>query len=117
MSGRVSYENGRAAEARVAAHYASDGYAILARRWRGKAGEIDLVVERDGEVVFVEVKASSSLTKAAIALTERQIRRIYASAAQFIGFLPTGQETPSRFDVALVDGTGRLELLPNAIMP
>ena len=32
------------------------GYRILARRWRGAAGEIDLIVKRRRQLVFVEVK-------------------------------------------------------------
>ena len=40
--------------------------------------------------------------------------RIYASAADFLSGEPDGQLTPSRFDVALVDGTGRIEILENA---
>ena len=40
----------------VARHLASQGCVIRHRRWRNAAGEIDLVAEDRGEVVFVEVK-------------------------------------------------------------
>ena len=115
MSGRTSYEAGKAAEEQVARLYAAEGHRILARRWRGPAGEIDLIVERDGEVVFVEVKKSASFAEAATHLTARQTKRIYASASAFLGFVPGGQNTPSRFDVALLDGLGRVERIENAI--
>ena len=36
------------------------GYRILERNWRWPRGEIDLIVEKDGEIVFVEVKARRS---------------------------------------------------------
>lgn len=117
MTGRVSYEKGKAAEEQVAQLYCREGYCVLARRWRGPAGELDLVLERAGEVIFVEVKASRDFARAVASLTRRQINRIYRSAGHFLGFLPTGQETLSRFDVALVDGMGRIERIPNAIMP
>jgi putative endonuclease len=40
-----------------AAQYLSDhGYALLARNWRCPVGEIDLVTERDGRLIFVEVR-------------------------------------------------------------
>ena len=40
--------------------------------------------------------------------------RIYAAAEEFLGGEPTGQLTESRFDVALVDAMGRIEVLENA---
>ncbi len=117
MSGRISYETGKAAEEQVARLYVREGFAILARRWRGPAGELDLVVERDGEVIFVEIKASRDFGRAVASLTQRQIHRIYRSAAHFLGFLASGQETPCRFDVALVNRLGEIERISNAIVP
>lgn len=56
MTGLVSYHAGLAAEDIVARNYAARAHQVAARRWRGKSGEIDLVM-RDGDtVVFVEVK-------------------------------------------------------------
>ena len=65
MSGSVSYYAGLSAEDQVSRRYARDGHTILSRRWRGKAGEIDLVAEKDGTVIFIEVKKSSSHARAA----------------------------------------------------
>jgi len=47
---------GRAGEDRAARYLQDQGYAVLARNWRCRAGEIDLVVVRDQHVVVVEVK-------------------------------------------------------------
>lgn len=52
---------GRAGEERVARWYEAQGYQVLARNWRCRDGEIDLVVARDRWVVFCEVKTRSSL--------------------------------------------------------
>lgn len=90
MSGSVSYHAGLSAEDQVTRHYARDGHVILARRWRGPAGEIDLVAEKDGTVVFIEVKKSRSHARAAERLSQRQLHRIYCSAEDFIGHLPAG---------------------------
>jgi putative endonuclease len=38
----------------AAAWYQSRGYAVLARNWRTRDGEIDLIVARTREVVFCE---------------------------------------------------------------
>ncbi len=116
MSGLVSYLSGQAAEDQVTRAYARDGHVILARRWRADGAEIDLIVEKDGEIIFVEVKKRQSLSGAAASLTHRQITRIMQSAEQYLGFLPTGNLTPCRVDVALVDGQGRMELRHNALV-
>ena len=47
---------GRAGEDRAARYFEDQGYAVLARNWRCRAGEIDLVVSRGEHVVVVEVK-------------------------------------------------------------
>lgn len=45
-----------------AVHYLiAAGYRILARNWRCSQGEIDVIAEQNGEVIFVEVKTRSGL--------------------------------------------------------
>jgi len=116
MSGLVSHLSGKAAEDTVLNAYSCRGYRLLCRRWRGPGGEIDLVLEKNGEVIFVEVKTSASFAVAAAHLTAHQIARLLASAEAALGFFPGGSLTPMRFDVALVDASGRIETIPNALM-
>lgn len=114
--GKTSYLAGQAAEEIVARQYASGGYPILAQRWRGSKGEIDLVA-RDGEaIVFIEVKKSKSHAMAATRLTRRQMGRIYGAGSEFLATQPKGQLTDVRFDVALVDDMGRVDVIENAFM-
>lgn len=115
MSGLISHLKGRAAEGHVLRAYQATGHRLVCQRWRGPGGEIDLVFEKDGEVVFVEVKSSRSFAAAAAHLTRRQIGRLMPSAEAALGFFPKGSLTPMRFDVALVDGGGRIDVIPNAL--
>ena len=116
MTGSTSYHAGFAAEEIVARDYANRNHAIAARRWRGKSGEIDLVV-RDGKIViFVEVKKSRSFAAAAMRLGRRQMDRICACASEFLANEPNGQLTDVRFDLALVDGAGAVQVIENAFM-
>ncbi|MCU4654408.1 YraN family protein [Roseibacterium sp. SDUM158016] len=113
--GQRNYHAGVAAEEQVARFYERSGHRVRTRRWRGKAGEIDLVFEKAGEIVFVEVKASTTHARAAESLTARQVGRLLRSAEAYLGLLPAGSLTPMRFDVALVDRSGRLDIIPNAL--
>jgi len=114
MSGTRSYHAGLAAEDQVAQLYDRSGRAVCARRWRGSAGEIDLIARDGAEVIFIEVKQSKTHALAAEHLTLRQMARIYSAASEFLAGEPAGQLTDVRFDVALVDAVGRIEVLENA---
>ena len=47
---------GKRGEAYAADFLAARGYLIRERNWRCALGELDLVAERDGQVIFVEVR-------------------------------------------------------------
>lgn len=114
MDGSMAWAAGMHAEQSVASRYARAGMQIAAQRWRGRGGEIDLIA-RDGDgVIFIEVKRARSLARAAERVSTRQQARIMAAACEFVEGEPSGQLTPMRFDVALVDGMGRIEVLENA---
>ena len=115
MGGAVAYHGGFAAEEQVASRYLAAGKTIAARRWRGKSGEIDLIVRDGAAVVFVEVKRSETFARAAEHLTRRQMARIWSAASEFLAGEPGGQDTEVRFDVALVDGRGQIDIIENAL--
>jgi len=114
MSGARSYHAGLAAEDQVAQFYARSGRAVCARRWRGQSGEIDLIARDGDDVIFIEVKQSKTHALAVEHLSSHQMTRIYNAAAEFLAGEPKGQLTDVRFDVALVDAKGRIEVLENA---
>ncbi len=110
----VSYHAGQAAEEQVASEYERRGFSIAHRRWRGAGGEIDLIARNADGVVFIEVKKSTSFETAAARISRRQMDRIYTSAAQFLETEPDGQLTNARFDAALVDASGAVQIIENA---
>lgn len=112
--GALNFHAGLAAEECVARQYRTQGAKVAATRWRGKNGEIDLVVTDGKETVFVEVKRARNFVRAAQSLGSRQIRRICDAALEYVDRLPMGTLTPMRFDVALVDASGRVRIIPNA---
>jgi putative endonuclease len=98
---------GKQAEDIAAEELERRGYAVVARRYRTRHGEIDIVA-RDGEtVVFVEVKAkeSADFGSASHAVTARKRRRVISMA---VDYLARNRLTtkPCRFDVVAIDGVG-----------
>jgi putative endonuclease len=83
------------------------GYAILARRYRTRFGEIDIVSERSGTLVFVEVKArrTKRFGDASAAIPFWKRRRLAAMALDYQAW--AGRLTSRcRFDVVAIDGLG-----------
>jgi len=94
------------------------GYAITARRYRTPGGEIDIVAERAGVLVFVEVKtrADAEFGTAAEAVTLRKQRRLTRMANDYLA-RELVVDRPCRFDVVTVmlDGPAPLiEVYENA---
>ncbi|MCC6306566.1 MAG: YraN family protein [Rhodobacteraceae bacterium] len=115
LAGRRSEIVGRTAEDAAADHFLRAGARLVARRWRGEGGEIDLVLREGGTHVFVEVKRAGTWAAAAARIGPRQVARVMAAALEFLAGDPRGQDAEMRFDVALVDGTGRVEVMRNAL--
>lgn len=105
---------GRQAEDRAAAALEAEGWAVLARRVRTPAGELDLVAERDGLLAFVEVKARATLGAAALALGPRQRARLIAAAEAWMAGNPGHGAAGVRFDVLMVDAAGRVRRIADA---
>ena len=98
------------------------GYRILARRYRTRFGEIDLVARQGECIVFVEVKTrrGGSFGDPAAAVTPEKQRRLAIMAADYLARYRL-ERRPARFDVVgiVVDGaTGtRVEIYVDAFRP
>ena len=114
MSGQTGYHAGLVAEDIVARDYTGRAHAVAAKRWRGLGGEIDLVMRNGLQVVFVEVKKSASFARAATRLSQKQMHRLVAAGSEFRANEPNGQLTEVRFDLAIVNGQGQVQVIKNA---
>lgn len=83
------------------------GYEILARRYRTRHGEIDIVAADGGTIVFVEVKARATdeFGTAAEAVTASKQRRLASMATDYLARNRLF-DRPCRFDVVAIDGVG-----------
>ncbi len=113
---KTNYHAGLCAEGIAERYYHRAGLRTRKRRWRGRSGEVDLILQQGDELVFVEVKKSRSFERAAQRLSRRQIQRIMTAAEEFIGAEPNGLNSEMRFDVALVNDAGQIQVIENALM-
>ena len=103
---RVTYarqELGRLGEELAVRELERRGYAITARRYRTRCGEIDIVAEDAGTLVFVEVKARADARfgTAAEAVTEWKQRRLVRMARDYLAREEVGDRL-CRFDVVAI---------------
>ena len=72
----------------IAADYLSKrGYTIRERNFRTREGEIDIIAEKNGTLVFVEVRAKTSKAfgTAEESITEKKKQRLIALAEAYLG--------------------------------
>jgi ribonuclease HII len=79
-------DTGKAAEQRAARYYERLGYRVLSRNWRCRSGEIDLILQKDDTVLFVEVKSTlSGREKHALERVDsRKLARVRDAAAKWM---------------------------------
>jgi len=102
-------------EQKAADYLRQKGYQILAKNYRCKIGEIDLIAKDGAYLCFIEVKYRSGLSKGypAEAITPTKIRRITRTAEFYMLFHKLPQDTPCRFD-AVVILEDEISLIKNA---
>ncbi len=96
-------ELARAGEQAALECYRRSGYRLVARNWRCRLGEIDLVLARGGGLVLCEVKTRrpSRLGSGWEAVNGRKQRKLRMLAEAFLS--SSGIRAPAvRFDVAVV---------------
>ncbi|MGN6469363.1 MAG: YraN family protein [Rhizobiaceae bacterium] len=97
-----AYRRGHRGEWLAAMALMVKGYRIVARRYRTKLGEIDLIARRGDLVLVVEVKARPTLIEAMEALSRTSERRIEAAADLWLSRQPDHGRLSIRFDMVAV---------------
>ncbi|WP_085901515.1 YraN family protein [Kiloniella majae] len=104
-SKRNSYETGRSAEFFSAWYLRCKGYKILARNYKTRVGEVDLIAHKKRLICFVEVKKRHDFETASQAISQKQKVRITHAAQYFLKQNPQYQDFDQRFDAVLIGAT------------
>lgn len=95
-------QDGDWGEALVEKYLSERGCRIVEREWRCRLGEIDLIAEKDGMILFVEVKLRTNLRYGMPCeyVTAKKQEKLRAAALLYLSM--HGLDVPARFDVAEV---------------
>ena len=109
---------GKLGEDLACAELSRRGYAILARRYRTKYGEIDIVARDGPTLVIVEVKTRDgrAFGGGAAAVTGGKQHRLFRMGTEYV-LRTNAAGQPCRFDVVDVNvegGVPRIEVYRNA---
>ena len=99
---RKAYRRGHSSEWLAAAALMLKGFRIVARRYRTRLGEIDLIARRGDLVLIVEVKARKTLMEAMEAIAYESERRIEGAADLWLTRQRDHAKLSMRFDMVAV---------------
>lgn len=102
---------GKNAEQTAKQFLQNKGLRIVSQNYRCRRGEIDIIAEDGGDIVFVEVRRRRRHADAAESIDEHKRRRLIAAAMHY---LTGGGAQPCRFDAVLVDADNSVRWLRDA---
>lgn len=107
-------KKGRKFERLAASYFEQQGYTILERNWRARSKEIDLIAQKNGLIIFVEVKSSTTkkFGHPAERVDKKKIAHLTNAAQQYL-IAKKISGIDLRFDV-ITFTNGSLEHYPNA---
>ena len=109
-------------ESVAATHLEAGGYTIIARNWRSKIGELDIVAQKDDAVAFVEVKTRRGRSHGSPedGVTPTKARKLIATVQSYLSENDCDEDLDFSIDIVAVelDKGGRvlrIEHLENAV--
>ncbi len=96
---------GSAAENLAMKHLQAQGLRLMERNFRARGGEIDLIMQQDDSLVFVEVRfrQSSDYGSPAETVTPHKQQRLIRAAMQYLQ--RHALDVPCRFDIVAISGS------------
>ncbi len=112
-------ERGQAAETQACRFLMDQGLELMARNYRCRHGEIDLIMREGSTVVFVEVRyrGNRRFADGAETIDRRKRSKLAATALHYLQCHPEAAARPSRFDVVAIaphKGENKMQWIPNA---
>ena len=101
---RLYEKTGRRAERLAAIYLLFKGYRILARNYRTKSGEIDIIARKKGVIIAVEVKQRLTRGAAHESISGASERRIANALEQYISTRPLYHQFGLRCDAVFFIG-------------
>ncbi len=100
-----SHDKGRSGEQAVTEYLEKKGYGILARNFRSRTGEVDIVCEAGPLILFIEVKSWAAFAPEALgpAIGSGKQKRIVQTARYYLLQNPHLRDRGVRFDVVLIN--------------
>lgn len=101
-----THQQGAHAEEQALGFLQAQGYTVIAQNFHGRSGEIDIIVQRNNLLVFVEVRQrkANSLISAQESITVAKQRKIIKTAQAFLQQYPQYAHCDCRFDVMAYAG-------------
>ena len=101
------------AEERALRYLLAEGLTLIARNWRCRAGELDLVMRHGDTLVVAEVRGRgrNDFGTAAETVGPRKQRRIVRATRLLLTQKAELADAPLRFDIVTLDGAGEIEWL------
>ncbi len=91
----------------IATHYLTEkGYKIIERNYQKPWGEIDIIAEKNGVLVFAEVKANAKEGDSAfnpeVRADYKKMQKVIKTASLYLGYKPGGMDREWRIDIISV---------------
>ncbi len=113
----TTVSRGALAEQQASQYLKNRGLQLLSRNYRCKCGEIDLVMQHENCIVFVEVRyrKNSAFGNAAESIDWRKQKKLIATAQHYLQSHKMAARFTSRIDVVAITGKNHIEWIQNAI--